>query len=111
MPLCLDDFDSLGSQIPLLVNLKPSGEFLMEEFYYAGGLPVVLQNMADLLDMDALTVTGKSHAENTAGAVCYDDNVIAPLDSPFQENAGIAVLRGNLCPDGAVIKPAAATPN
>ena len=108
--LCLEDFDSLGSHIPRLVNLKPSGEFLMEEFYYAGGLPVVLQNLGDLLDSDVITVTGNSHSENTEGAVCYDDSVIATLDSPFQKRAGIAVLKGNLCPDGAVIKPSAATP-
>ena len=108
--LCLDDFDRLGSDVPLLVNLKPAGEYLMEEFYYAGGLPVVLQNLSQLLVMDAITVTGESHAENTADAVCYDDSVIATLGKPLQENAGIAVLRGNLCPDGAVIKPSAATP-
>ena len=107
--LQLDDFDRLGSQIPLLVNLKPSGEFLMEEFYYAGGLPVVMQNLKTLVDMEAITVTGQSHADNTAGAICYDENVIATLEKPLQENAGIAVLKGNLCPDGAVIKPAAAT--
>ena len=107
--LCLQDFDRLGAHIPLLVNLKPSGEYLMEEFYYAGGLPVVLQRLKSIIDLDAITVTGESHAENTAGAVCYDENVIATLDAPFQENAGIVVLKGNLCPDGAVIKPAAAT--
>ena len=107
--LHLDDFDRLGSHIPLLVNLKPSGDFLMEEFYYAGGLPVVLQNLKDLLHMDAITVTSRSLAADTAGAACYDDSVIAKLEQPFQEQAGIAVLRGNLCPDGAVIKPAAAT--
>ena len=108
--LCLDDFDRLGADIPLLVNLKPAGEFLMEEFYYAGGLPVVLRNLAGVIDLDALTVTGCSHAENTAGATCYDEKVIAGMDQPFQQQAGIAVLRGNLCPDGAVIKPSAATP-
>lgn len=108
--LCLDDFDELGSQAPLLVNLKPAGDFLMEEFYYAGGLPVVMQNAARLLAMDAITVTGKSHEANTAGAICFDDSVISRLDAPFQHKAGIAVLRGNLCPDGAVIKPSAATP-
>ena len=105
----LDDFDRLGADVPLLVNLKPSGEFLMEEFYYAGGLPVVINNLKALIDLDAITVTGKSQAENTEGAVCYDDKVIATLEEPFQERAGIAVLKGNLCPDGAVIKPAAAT--
>ena len=107
--LCLDDFDRLGSHIPLLVNLKPAGDFLMEEFYYAGGLPVVMRNLTALLDMDAITVTGASQAANTAGAVCYDESVIATLAQPFQPEAGIAVLRGNLCPDGAVIKPSAAT--
>ena len=81
----------------------------MEEFYYAGGLPVVINNLKALIDLDAITVTGKSQAENTEGAVCYDDKVIATLEEPFQERAGIAVLKGNLCPDGAVIKPAAAT--
>ncbi len=107
--LNLDDFDTLGSHLPLLVNLKPSGEYLMEEFYYAGGVPVVIQNMKDVLHMDALTVMGQSHAENTEGAVSYNEDVIRPMDNPLQENAGIAVLRGNLCPDGAVIKPSAAT--
>ena len=109
--LCLEDFDRLGSRIPLLVNLKPSGEFLMEEFYYAGGLPVVLQNLKRVIDLDAITVTGKSHTENIEGVACYDETVIATMDKPFQEQAGIAVLKGNLCPDGAVIKPAAATPH
>ena len=108
--LALDDFDKLGADVPLLVNLKPAGEFLMEEFYYAGGLPVVMQHLRDRLDMGALTVTGESHAHNTAGATCYDDSVIAELAAPFQESAGIAVLRGNLAPSGAVIKPSAATP-
>lgn len=108
--LSLDDFDELGSHLPLLVNLKPSGDFLMEEFYYAGGLPVVMQELKRELHMDAITVTGKTHEENTAGATCYDRNTIATFDEPFQKNAGIAVLRGNLCPDGAVIKPSAASP-
>ena len=108
--LRLEDFDRLGADMPLLVNLKPAGDFLMEEFYYAGGLPVVLRQLRDVIDLDALTVTGVSHAENTAGAVCYDANVIAAMAAPFQRQAGIAVLKGNLCPDGAVIKPSAATP-
>jgi dihydroxy-acid dehydratase len=106
--LDLKDFDTLGSHLPLLVNLKPSGDYLMEEFYYAGGVPVVMQHMKDILHMDALTVMGQSHAENTEGAVSYNDDVIATMDKPFQENAGIVVLYGNLCPDGAVIKPSAA---
>ena len=74
IPLDLDDFDKLGADMPLLVNLKPAGDFLMEEFFYAGGLPVVMQNLREELRMDALTVTGQSHAVNTAGAVCYDES-------------------------------------
>ena len=110
VPLELDDFDTLGSEIPLLVNLKPAGEYLVEEFYYAGGLPVVIQELKDQLHMTTITVTGQDHEANTHGAKSYDSRVIATLDKPFQENAGIVVLRGNLCPDGAVIKPSAATP-
>jgi L-arabonate dehydrase len=109
--LCLEDFDRLGSHLPLLVNLMPSGEFLMEDFYYAGGLPVVIQELKDHLHMETITVNGKPHAENTAGAVCYDRKVIASFDQPVQREAGIAVLRGNLARDGAIIKPSAASPH
>lgn len=109
--LALEDFDRLGSHLPLLVNLMPSGEFLMEDFYYAGGLPVVIQELKHLLHMDAITVMGKSQGENTADAPCYDRKVIAPFDQPFQPEVGSAVLFGNLCPDGAVIKPSAASPH
>lgn len=108
--LCLDDFDTLGSQIPLLVNLMPSGEFLMEDFYYAGGLPVVIQELKDELHTDALTVNGNTIGANTEKAECYDHKVIATFDEPFKQASGIAVLRGNLCEDGAIIKPSAATP-
>jgi dihydroxy-acid dehydratase len=108
--LSLDDFDRLGSQMPLLVNLMPSGEFLMEDFYYAGGLPAVIQAMGPQLRLDALTVTGKSMGDNTAGAPNYNQGVIASLEQPIMEQAGLAVLRGNLCEDGAIIKPSAATP-
>lgn len=106
----LDDFDRLGSGMPLLVNLMPSGEYLMEDFFYAGGLPAVISELKDHLHGDALTVTGKSLAENNADARCYNRKVIAPIDQPLKEAAGIAVLRGNLCPDGAIIKPSAASP-
>ena len=106
----LDDFDRLGSRMPHLVNLLPSGKYLMEDFFYAGGLPVVIQELRDHLHMDALTVTGKTLGENTAGAECYNREVIASIDAPLKEEAGIAVLRGNLCPDGAIIKPSAASP-
>ncbi|HXV98058.1 MAG TPA: IlvD/Edd family dehydratase [Anaerolineae bacterium] len=110
IPLELDDFDRLGSNIPLLVNLMPSGQYLMEDFYYAGGLPVVIQELKDFLHMDALTVNGKSLGQNTAPAVCYHREVIASIDQPLLKEAGIAVVKGNLCPDGAVIKPSAASP-
>jgi dihydroxy-acid dehydratase len=105
----LKDFDDLGSRIPLLVNLMPSGEYLMEDFYYAGGLPVVIKELRENLHKDAITVNGKKIGDNYDDAVCYNSDVIADLDSPFKENAGIAVLFGNLCKNGAVIKPSAAT--
>ena len=108
--LDLDDFDRLGSQLPLLVNLMPAGKYLMEDFYYAGGLPVVIQELQDQLHMDAPTVTGKSLGDNIAGTVCYNRDVIAALDKPLIEAAGLAVLRGNLCANGAIIKPSAASP-
>ena len=111
VPLELADFDRLGSGIPLLLNLMPSGRFLMEDFYYAGGLPVILHELRGLLDMGALTVNGKTHDENVAGReVCYNREVIAAVEAPLIPHAGIAVLKGNLAADGAVIKPSAATP-
>ncbi len=111
VPLELADFDRLGSGVPLLLNLMPSGKFLMEDFYYAGGLPVILNELRELLDLDALTVNGRTHAENIAGrATCYNREVIAAYTEPLIEHAGIAVLKGNLALDGAVIKPSAATP-
>ena len=111
IPLDLQDFDDLGSHMPLLANLMPSGSYLMEDFYYAGGLPVVIQELKDLLHMDVLTVTGKSLGENTSGAKRFNDDVIATLEQPVQKDSGIAVLKGNLCPDGAIIKPSAASPH
>jgi L-arabonate dehydrase len=108
--LALEDFDRLGHDIPLLVNLMPSGQFLMEDFYYAGGLPAVIRELGDLIHRDALTVNGRTMGENTADAPCWNREVIATLKSPLKPSAGIAVLRGNLAPDGAVIKPSAATP-
>ena len=106
----LKDFDTLGRNIPLLVNLMPSGKFLKEDFFDAGGLPVVINQLRDQLHADALTVNGNPLGENNQHAECYNREVIAPLEEPFLENAGIAVLYGNLCKDGAVIKPSAATP-
>ena len=110
VPLELDDFDRLGSHQPLLLNLMPSGKYLMEDFYYAGGLPVIIRELGDRLHQDAVTVNGHSIGENSTDAVCYGNDVIATLQSPLQKEAGIAVLRGNLCVDGALIKPSAATP-
>ena len=105
--LTLDDFDRLGSNMPLLLNLMPSGKYLMEDFYYAGGLPVIIDQLKDLIHSDALTINGKTLSENCKGAVCYNRDVIATLDKPLKEKAGIAVLKGNLCENGAVIKPSA----
>ncbi len=107
--LSLEEFDTIGSRIPLLVNLKPSGKYLMEDYYYAGGLPVVIKELKQYLHNDVITVNGKSLGDNNASAICYNEDVIAPLKAPLQENAGIAVLKGNLCEDGAIIKPSAAT--
>jgi dihydroxy-acid dehydratase len=109
VPLELDDFDKLAHDLPLLVDLQPSGRFLMEDFYYAGGVPAVVRELGDLIHRDALTVSGKSIGEMTAEAPCWNREVIRTLAEPLKEHAGIAVLRGNLAPDGAVIKPSAAT--
>jgi len=110
--LSLEDWDTLGREIPCLVNLMPSGEYLMEDFYYAGGLPVVLRELGthDCLHKDALTVNGQTLWENVKDAECYDRKVIFPFSDPFKPIGGIAVLRGNLAPGGAVIKPSAASP-
>lgn len=106
----LEDFDNIGSKIPLLVNLMPSGKYLMEDFFYAGGLSVVFKELEKIIHSDAIAVNGKTFRENYAKAECYDRDVIATYEKPFQEEAGIAVLKGNLCERGAVIKPSAATP-
>jgi dihydroxy-acid dehydratase len=107
----LEDWDKLGSELPCLVNLQPSGQYLMEDFYYAGGLPAVMKEIAHVLDGKAITVNGKTIAENIADAPNWNRDVIKPLAEPFKAKAGIAVLRGNLAPDGAVIKPSAASPH
>ena len=112
VPLCLEDFDRLGSSLPCLLNIQPSGAHLMEDFFYAGGLPRVLRELgeAGVLNRDALTANGKSIWDNVAAAPCWNRDVIHAFNSPFKAEAGIAVLRGNLAPDGAVIKPSAASP-
>lgn len=106
----LDDWDRLGHDIPCIVDLMPSGRFLMEDFYYAGGVPAVINTLGDLIDGSALTVNGRSIGENCADAECWNREVIRPLDNPLTEQGGIAVLRGNLCPDGAILKPSSASP-
>jgi L-arabonate dehydrase len=113
VPLCLDDFDHLGSSLPCLVDIQPSGKYLMEDFFYAGGLPVVLRELAeaDVLNREAVTANGQSIGKNVAEAACWNRDVIRPFKQPFKASAGIAVLRGNLAPDGAVIKPSAASPH
>lgn len=112
VPLNLDDWDRLGRDIPTVVDLMPSGRYLMEDFDYAGGLAAVVGQLlaAGVLHADALTVTGGSLADNYAGAEVYNSEIIRPLDRPLASNGGLAVLRGNLAPQGAVIKPSAATP-
>lgn len=110
--LSLDDFDTLARPVPTLVNLMPSGTHLMEDFCYAGGLPVVMRELVDagMLNAGQITVTGQSVGENVAGARCWDRDVIRSFDEPFQPpGTGTAVLRGNLCPGGAVIKQSAAS--
>jgi L-arabonate dehydrase len=107
--IALDDWDRLGHELPCLVDLQPSGKHLMEDFYYAGGLPAVIRELEPVLDKNALTANGRTLWENNKDAPCWNREVIHAFDRPFKPRAGIAVLRGNLCPDGAVIKPSAAT--
>ncbi|MHB1571619.1 MAG: dihydroxy-acid dehydratase domain-containing protein, partial [Solirubrobacteraceae bacterium] len=109
----LEDFDRLADDVPLLVDLMPSGKWLMEDFYDAGGLPVVLAELAraGLLDESARTVSGRSIGEQVSGSTTWRPDVVHPLEDPVQPaGSGTAILRGNLCPDGAVIKISAATP-
>jgi dihydroxy-acid dehydratase len=110
VPLELDRFDALSRRTPLLANVRPAGQFLMEDFYYAGGLPALMARLLDLLHPGAATVNGRSLGENVAGAEVCNEAVIAPRERPLGEEAGLAVLRGNLAPDGAVIKYAAMEP-
>jgi dihydroxy-acid dehydratase len=113
VPLSLDDWDRLGRDCPTLVNLMPSGKFLMEDFYYAGGLPTVVRALGerDMLRREALTVNGKTIWENCREAPNWNPEVILPWEQPLLDHGGIAVLRGNLAPGGAVIKPSAASPS
>lgn len=108
--LDLKDWDEIGHQLPCLLDLQPSGKFLMEDFYYAGGLPAVIRQLESVIDKTALTANGKTLWENCQDAPNWNPEVIRSFDQPFKEAAGIAILKGNLAPDGAVIKPSAATP-
>ncbi|HXE80850.1 MAG TPA: L-arabinonate dehydratase [Vicinamibacterales bacterium] len=108
--LDLDRFDAFSRRTPLLANIRPSGEYLMEDFYYAGGMPALLERLRDRLHVDAMTVNGRTLGENIAGAQTYNDAVIAPRERPRQPEGGLAVLRGTLAPRGAVIKQSAADP-
>jgi dihydroxy-acid dehydratase len=110
--LTLDDFDAASRTVPVIANIRPSGDaYLMEDFYYAGGLRAMLQRMTGHLKTDALTVNGRTLGQNIAGAEVYNDDVIRPLANPIYAEGALAVLRGNLAPDGVVIKPSACAPH
>jgi L-arabonate dehydrase len=113
VPLSLDDWDALGRDVPTLADVMPSGRFLMEDFYYAGGLLPIMRMLAErgLLNREALTVNGRTAGENCRDAEIYNDEVVRPFDRPVVPHGGIAVLRGNLAPSGAVLKPSAASPH
>jgi dihydroxy-acid dehydratase len=112
IPLTLEDWDRYGHHVRTILDLQPSGRFLMEDFYYAGGLPAVLSKLAahGELEEGALTVNGRTLGENIQGAPVWNSEVIRDFDKPLVSHGGVAVLRGNLCPDGAVLKPSAASP-
>lgn len=107
----LAEFDRISRRTPCIVNVKPSGEYLMEDLFAAGGIPAVMKEVESLLETDAITVNGKTVAANIADAECFDRNVIRPYDEPLSTEGGTAILRGNLAPNGAVIKPTAASPH
>jgi dihydroxy-acid dehydratase len=109
--LSLDEFNDIGKNIPLLANLQPSGKYFMEDLYYAGGLPAIMKELLAHLHTDCITVNGKTVQENYAGAQCYNPDVIATMDKPVNPVSGVVVLKGNLCLNGAVIKPSAASPH
>ena len=108
----LDDFDAASRKVPVIANIRPSGDrYLMEDFYYAGGLPALMSRLREHLQLDALTVNGRSLGQNIEGAEVYDDDVIRPLANPIYAEGALAVLRGNVAPDGVVIKPSACAPH
>src|SRR5690606_289054 len=107
--LKLEDFDDATTNVPLIANLQPAGKYFMEDLYYAGGIPAVLKELKDFLHNDCITVNGKTIEENYQEAVCYNRDVITSVDAPFNPISGLVVLKGNLCENGAVLKPACAT--
>jgi dihydroxy-acid dehydratase len=112
LPVTLDDFDAASRHVGVIANIRPSGDrYLMEDFFYAGGLPAMMSVMASKLDLAALTVNGRTMGENIAGAEVFNADVIRPLDNPIYAEGALAVLRGNLAPDGVVIKPSAVAPH
>jgi dihydroxy-acid dehydratase len=111
VPLVLDDIDRFSSSIPLIANIQPSGSYFMEDLYYAGGLPVIIKELLPFLNKECITVNGKTIAENNQHAECFNKDVIATVDKPFNKLSGIVVLKGNLCEQGAVIKPSASSPH
>jgi dihydroxy-acid dehydratase len=111
LDLGLDDFDRASREVPVIANIRPSGDtYLMEDFFYAGGLPALMSRLAGTLKLDALTATGRTLGENIAGATVFHDDVIRPLGNPIYAEGALAVLRGNLAPSGCVIKPSACAP-
>jgi dihydroxy-acid dehydratase len=108
--LTMDDFDNGLKKIPLLANLQPSGSYFMEDFYYAGGLPALMKELDSVLHRETITVSGKPIAENYKTAECFNPEIITTLNKPFNNTAGIIVVKGNLCENGAVLKPSAASP-
>lgn len=111
VPLKLQDFDALSAEIPLIANIQPSGKYFMEDLFYAGGLPVVLKALDHILHREAITVNGKTISANYEEAESFNDDVITSMDKPFNSVTGLAILNGNLCEAGAVIKPSAASPH
>ena len=109
--LKLEDFDKLSSSIPLIANLQPSGKYFMEDLYYAGGLPAVMKELISYLHNDCVTANGKTILKNVENVECYNRDVVATTENPFKHESGLAILKGNLCENGAVIKPSAASPH
>jgi L-arabonate dehydrase len=109
--LNIEDFDKYSASIPLIANVQPSGENFVEDLFYAGGLPAVMKEIESKLHLDAITINGKTIGENIKNAECWNRDLIGTMDKPVKPESGIAVLKGNLCPEGAVMKPSAATPS